>query len=424
MLKKEDNERLTRVGPGTPMGALLRRYWQPALLSSEIAEKDGPPVRIRLLGEDLIAFRDTKDRIGLIDAYCAHRRAPMFYGRNEDCGIRCVYHGWKFDVEGNCVDLPSLPADSPVKAKVHIKSYPAVDKAGVIWAYMGPADQVPPLPDYEWMRALPTHRHVSKNYQECNYLQALEGGLDTAHSSFLHNNVLGLKRNTVRNADVAPAIEVYPTQYGYQYVSLRNLNNEMRYVRVYHYVMPFQQMRGDVTDDAGGRSKVPKIDGHFWVPIDDYQTITWSWMYGYDKTVPITPEFAEQDEKRAGRGRDDFVPGTFKLLSNLSNDHRIDRQLQKTTTFTGITGVQTQDVAIQEGMGAIVDRSKEFLVPTDKAVIAMRRMMLEATYAVERGEKPPGLDPDSYRTVRPHDSVVPANVDWREALAEELVAKW
>jgi phthalate 4,5-dioxygenase len=125
MLKTEDNERLTRVGRGTPMGALLRRYWHPALLSSEIPERDGPPVRVRLLGEDLIAFRDSKDRIGMIDAYCAHRRAPLFYGRNEDCGIRCVYHGWKFDVEGNCVDLPSLPADSPVKAKVHITSYPA-----------------------------------------------------------------------------------------------------------------------------------------------------------------------------------------------------------------------------------------------------------------------------------------------------------
>ena len=165
MLKTEDNERLTRVGPGNPMGVLLRRYWHPALLSSEIPERDGPPVRVRLLGEDLIAFRDTQDRIGMIDAYCAHRRAPLFYGRNEECGIRCVYHGWKFDVEGNCVDLPSLPADSPVKAKVHIKSYPAIDKAGVIWVYMGPADQEPPLPDYEWMRALPTHRHVAKNYR-------------------------------------------------------------------------------------------------------------------------------------------------------------------------------------------------------------------------------------------------------------------
>ena len=254
--------------------------------------------------------------------------------------------------------------------------------------------------------------------------RALEGGLDTAHTSFLHNNVLGLKRFTVRNADVNPAIEVYPTNYGYQYVSVRKLNDEKTYVRVYHYVMPFQQMRGDVTDDAGERSKVPKIDGHFWVPIDDYQTITWSWMYGYDKSVPITSEFAERDEKRAGRGRDDFVPGTFKLLSNLSNHHRIDRQLQKTKTFTGINGVQTQDLAIQEGMEAIPDRSKEFLVASDKAIIAMRRMMLEATYAVERGEEPPGLDPDSYRTVRPHDSVIPAIVDWREALGEELVAKW
>ena len=205
---------------------------------------------------------------------------------------------------------------------------------------------------------------------------------------------------------------------------MRKLNDEKRYVRVYQYIMPFQQMRGDISNDHGDRSKVPKIDGHFWVPIDDYQTITWSWMYGDDKTVPITPEFAEQDEKRAGRGRDDFVPGTFKLLSNLSNDHRIDRSLQKTTTFTGITGVQTQDVAIQEGMGAIPDRSKEFLVASDKAVIAMRRMMLEATYAVERGEEPPGLDPDRLQNGSPARQRNPPNVDWREAFAEQLVAKW
>src|SRR5215208_2572121 len=415
MLSREDNERLCRVGPGTPMGEMMRRYWQPALLSWEVNENDGAPVRVRLLGEDLVAFRDTNGRVGLVDAYCPHRRAPMFYGRNEECGIRCVYHGWKFDVDGRCVEVPSLPENNPFIDKVRIKSYPTYEKAGVIFAYMGPLERLPGFPDYEWMRAPDTHRHVTKNYQASNYLQALEGGLDTSHSTFLHNNVLG-NRNTMRNRDPAPQIDVYPTNYGYSYVSTRKISEEDRYIRIYHYVMPFQQMRGDVTNDGGQRSKVPKIDGHFWVPIDDYQTHVWNWMYGIDEAAVITPEFAEMDEKRAGRGKDDYIPGTFKLKRNPSNDHLIDRNLQKTKTYTGIVGVGTQDVAVQEGMEPIADRTEEHLIWTDKAVMAMRRMLLEATRAVGRGEDPPGLDPASHSGIRPYDTVIKAGLDWRQEL--------
>ncbi len=405
------------------MGELLRRYWQPALLSWELDEKDGAPLRVRLLCEDLIAFRDTKGDIGLLDAFCPHRRAPLFYGRNEEFGLRCVYHGWKFDTDGNCVETPAEPADSRMREKVRIKHYPTTEKAGVIWAYMGPPGHMPPPPDYEWMRAPSTHRFVSKYYQECNYLQGLEGGLDTAHSTYLHNNVIGNERTT-RNIDGAPQIEVLPAEYGYSYVSTRRLNDDMRYIRAYQYIMPFQQMRGDITGDDGRRNKVPIIVGHFWMPIDDYQTHTWNWIYGYDESAPITPEFAAADEKRAGRGPDDFIPGTFKPKRNLSNDHMIDRELQKTTTFTGITGVGTQDSAVQEAMGPIVDRSKEHLGTSDKAVIAMRKLLLEATYAIERGEEAPGIDPKSHGNVRPYDAMVPAGVDWREAFADELVAKW
>jgi phenylpropionate dioxygenase-like ring-hydroxylating dioxygenase large terminal subunit len=423
MLSREDNERLCRVGPGTPMGEMMRRYWQPALLSWELKDNDGVPVRVRLLGEDLIAFRDTEGRIGLVDAYCPHRRAPMFYGRNEECGLRCVYHGWKFAVDGRCVDVPALPPNNPFIDKVRIKSYPTYEKAGVIFAYMGPPDRKPPFPDYEWMRAPDTHRFVSKNYQASNYLQALEGGLDTSHSSFLHNNVLG-NRNTMRNLDPSPQIDVYPTRYGYSYVSTRKISEEDRYIRIYHYVMPFQQMRGDVTGDGGQRSKVPKIDGHFWVPIDDHQTHVWNWMYGADETAEITSEFAEKDEKRAGRGKDDFIPGTFKLKSNPSNDHMIDRNLQKTKTYTGIVGVGTQDMAVQESMEPIVDRSQENLIWTDRAIMAMRKMMLEATRAVERGEDPPGVDPADHAGIRPYDTVIKAGVDWRKELAAELTPRW
>jgi phthalate 4,5-dioxygenase len=422
MLKHEDNERLVRVGPGTPMGTLLRRYWQPMLLSWELKENDGAPLRVDLLGEELLAFRATDGRIGLVDAYCPHRRAPLFYGRNEEHGLRCVYHGWKFNVDGRCVDLPCVVENARIRENVRIKSYPTFEKGGVIWAYMGPPERKPAPPDFEWMRAPATHRNVTKNYQQNNYLQSLEGGLDTSHSSFLHNQSIG-NNNTVRNRDGAPRIEVFPTDYGYSYVSFRNISNTEQYVRVYQYVMPFQQIRGDISDDYGTRKKVAKVDGHFWVPIDDHQTMTWNFVYGADESVPITPEFAEWEEARTGRGKDDFIPGTFKLKRNLSNDHMIDRALQK-KTFTGITGIATQDIALQEGMGPIVDRSKELLVGSDAAIVAMRRMLLAATHAVERGEDPPGLDPERTRHVRGHDSVIPIGVDWREALAGDLAAKW
>jgi len=422
MLKHEDNERLVRVGPGTPMGNLLRRYWQPVLLSWELSENDGPPVRVRVLGEDLIAFRDTNGRIGLLDALCPHRRAPMFYGRNEECGLRCVYHGWKFDVDGNCVELPTVADGERIKASITTTSYPCVEKGGAIWAYMGPKEHMPSEPDYEWMRAPPTHRFLSKNLQSNNYLQAMEGGLDTSHSSFLHNQTIG-NNKTVRNLDGAPRLEIFPTDYGYSYVSFRKFSETERYVRVYQWIMPLQQMRGDVTDDYGNRKQVPKIDGHFWVPVDDYHTMTWNFMYGVDQDVPITPEFAENDERRAGRCKDDFIPGTFQLRRNLSNDHMIDRELQK-TTYTGIVGIGTQDIGVQEGMGPIVDRTKEKLVGSDAAIVAMRRMLLEATHALETEGVVQGLKSPLARNARGYDCVIPADSDWRNAMATELAPSW
>lgn len=175
MLRPQENERLTRVGPGTPMGNVFRRYWIPALLSEELSEADGAPVRVRLLGEKLVAFRDTRGQIGLVEDACPHRRAPMFFGRNEECGLRCVYHGWKFDVEGECTDMPSEPPDSLFKSKVRIKSYPTWEGGGIIWTYMGPETLQPPPPDYELVRAPKTHRFASKTFEECNWLQCLEG---------------------------------------------------------------------------------------------------------------------------------------------------------------------------------------------------------------------------------------------------------
>jgi len=428
MLKPENNERLVRVGPGKPAGELMRRYWQPALLSEELPECDGPPVRVRLLCEDLVAFRDSAGRVGLIDAYCPHRRAPLFFGRNEECGLRCVYHGWKFNADGDCVDMPNEPSDTPMKARVKILAYPTVERGGVVWTYMGPPAEKPAPPDYEWTRAPSTHRFVSKTFEECNYLQALEGGLDTSHSSFAHNNHLGNKK-TLRNIDTAPRSDVEPTDYGYRYISTRNAGENRRYVRIYHYVMPNQQMRGAFTPLLADKNSdepyaTPKSDGHLWVPIDDEHTMVYNWACGRDESTPLLPEFRDRLETGAGRGPDDLIPGTYKLKRNRSNDYLIDRKIQKTETFTGIKGINTQDSALQEGMGPIVDRSKEHLGSSDKAIVILRRLMLEAIRAVERGEAPLGLDTQSHRNIRPYDAVIAGDTPWQEALASELVAKW
>ena len=422
MLSKKDNERLTRVSAGEPAGEMLRRYWQPALLSSELPDNDGAPVDVRLLGEDLIAFRDTNGKVGLVDAYCPHRRAPMFYARNEECGLRCVYHGWKFDVTGKCVEVPNEPAHSPMKDKVRIAAYPTFEGGGIVWAYMGPAEQMPAVPDYEWIRTPSTHRHVSKTFESCNYLQALEGGLDTSHSSFLHNNKLG-DNSALRQRDRAPQIDVYKTEYGYQYVSTRKAGEDGQYIRVYQYFMPTQALRGGVAH-ASQRNEPAKIDGHIWVPIDDTHTHVYNLMYGYDDAVAISPEFAEQFESFSGRGKEHLIPGTFKLKLNPSNKYEIDRQVQKTKTFTGIKGLNTQDFALQEGMGPIVDRSKEYLGTADKAIIEMRKLMLEATYEVEKGNAPRGTNAAACHSIRPFDGIVPAGQEWRDALAGELNAKW
>jgi phenylpropionate dioxygenase-like ring-hydroxylating dioxygenase large terminal subunit len=423
MLTVAENERATRVEPGTPGGKFFRRYWLPACLSTELPENDGAPLRVRLLGENLVAFRDTDGKVGLVEAYCPHRRAPLFFGRNEECGLRCVYHGWKFDQNGDCVDMPSEPTGTTLKAKVKILAYPTVEKGGVIWTYMGPKEEQPPKPDYEWLRAPSEKRNVSKTFENCNWLQGLEGGLDTAHSSFAHNNHMG-EKSVLRQRDRSPRIDVERTDYGYYYVSQRDIGADGSYVRVYHYVMPAQQMRANTMGWFGGRNEVPRLDGHIWVPIDDYTTHVYNWNCAYDSTIEMSDAWKAKREADMGRGMDDIIPGTFRLKKNQSNDYLINREMQKTKNFTGIVGVNTQDFALQEGMGPICDRSKEFLGTSDKAIVAMRRILLEGIATAENGDKPRGVDAQSYRMVRPHDRIVPKGQDWQDAFEEELKAKW
>jgi phthalate 4,5-dioxygenase oxygenase subunit len=212
MLPRKENEWLTRVGPATPMGDTLRRYWVPACLSTELAAPDCPPMRVKILGEDLVAFRDSDGRIGLLDEFCPHRRVSLFFGRNEECGLRCVYHGWKFDVEGNCLDQLNEPPEHQFKQHIHITAYPTVEYGGIVWAYMGPADKLPAPPKFAWTQVPETHRHVTKVVQECSWLQALEGGLDTSHAPIMHGSsrttpgAAGSSRPTPMSAPARPRL--------------------------------------------------------------------------------------------------------------------------------------------------------------------------------------------------------------------------
>jgi len=419
----EMNERLTRVGPGTPMGEALRRYWMPACLVEEVPVPDGAPVRVRLLGEDLVAFRDSSGEVGLVEAYCAHRRAPMFYGRNEECGLRCVYHGWKFDTQGACVDMPSEPPYSKFRLRVAIKAYPTYEAGGIVWTYMGPTREMPAPPDYEWLRAPETHRRVSKTGEHANVLQCIEGGIDTAHSSFAHNNDI-TNPKLLRSLDPHPTLEVDETDYGFRYGSIRHVSEDESYVRVYQFIMPNQQMRAGLVDAEGKSAPLPSLNGHVWVAIDDENSYVYNWKCSASDEFPISDEVWAAAEHYAGRGVEDRIPGTYWLKQNPSNDYLVDREVQRTKTFTGIAGLNTQDFALQEGMGGIVRRDLEALGSTDRAIQACRSLLLEAADDVEAGRAPRGADPEHAIAIRAGETLIPRGVPWRDATKDLTVAYW
>jgi phthalate 4,5-dioxygenase len=423
MLMQQDNETLTRVGRGTPMGELMRRYWVPALLSWELPEPDCPPVEVRLLGEDLVAFRQTDGRVGIVDERCPHRSASLFWGRNEENGIRCVYHGWKYDIEGQCVDMPSEPEATNFASKVKLQAYPAVEAGGVVWTYMGPKEKQPPLPLFEWTQAPETHRGLSKVLQDSNWLQALEGGIDTVHSNFLHYGrpgagdtgiAIGATRQRATGFSKAAIVEVMPTDYGYSYAGLRALPDGGYFVRGYHWVMPWYQLRGYSVD-----APKPRVNGHMWVPIDDEQTMVYNWTYTYG-SEPLS----EEERLLTGTGNqfgvDIDVENGFRSVRNRSNRYMIDRQVQKTRTFTGIAGTNTQDRAVQESMGPVADRTYERLGTTDRAIITARRMLLQAVKDVQAGGDPPGLG-ESYYRLRAVEQVIGESENWWEAMRARLL---
>ena len=373
MLTFEENELLVRTGPGTPMGSLMRRYWVPALFSDALPAPDCPPVRVKLLNENLVAFRATDGTVGLVDERCPHRNASMFFGRNEENGLRCVYHGWKFDTAGNCVDMPSEPSESNFKRKVTIEAYPCLERAGIIWTYMGPPALKPEFPELEWTKVPSNQRYATRHLQECNWFQAFEGGFDTSHLSFLHKGESnGAGRGLPRH------YEIVPMPFGFVSGSGRELENGGSSWTANVMAMPFHKVI----------SRVPGIDppigAHAWVPIDDENCMIYSVEFHPDRPL---------NDKEMERSKNwlyihaETLPGTDHCVRNLDNDFMIDRELQKSgKSYTGLLGFGIQDCGIQESMGPISDRTREHLGRYDRLVIHLRRILMSEVEGMEAGK--------------------------------------
>ena len=418
MITAEENELLTRIEGDTAMGHIMRRHWLPACLSEEVAQRDGKPVRFRLLGEDLICFRDSEGKLGVIDEFCRHRGASLAFGRNENCGLRCLYHGWKFDVNGNVVDMPSEPnAGEGLKADAKIKSYPVREAGGFVWTYMGPAEDMTEFEPPVWGSAPADKIAVVKMHTACNWAQVLEGSIDSAHSSSLHSTnmppaeVDGAKATATAwprpSKDKAPRIKFQKTDYGFRYAAIRTpiLNAETHdYIRTTLFVAPFS-----VVIPPNDQYKLAQM----LVPMDDENTMFY-WI-AFHETKGIS-----QDEWRhfcgAEVGKD--IDENWRKIRTLDNDFLQDREAMKAGDFTGIYGIPAQDMAMWESMGPIADRTKDYLGVSDGAVAQFRRIMIDAARDWQEkgvaigtpvaGRETPNSDLVSYERILPKED------DWRD----------
>ncbi len=412
MLSTKDNELMCRVGTGTLMGNFLRRFWLPVFPSEDLAGPDCDPREVRLLGEDLVAFRDTSGRVGLVEALCPHRRAPLFYGRNEEHGLRCIYHGWKFDVEGRCIDMPTEPAEFNPSAelrtsfqdKVRALSYPTQEAAGIVWAYLGPPDKRPELPDFEWMRVPAGQRYYITYNQRCNFVQAMEGDIDPVHGGFLHSSLAGSREDSIYErilkaggikddglvrgkgaiwesksnynyvlGDHAPRYTVKDTDYGIMAAAAHRAEPGNLYWRVYQWLMPYHTM-------------FSSVHGHLWIPVDDENTMVWCTSWSSDEPIPDAVRWGALHGEWPHVGTKD--PETGLLRAKRENHFYQDKEWQRSESYTGIRGTREQDTAVVEGMGALLDRSKEHLGTSDTIIIAMRRRLLNLAKALAKGREP------------------------------------
>lgn len=412
----QQNEILCRVEREAPMGKVMRHHWMPACMIEEVSDPDCTPLRVRLLGENMVVFRDTNGRVGALNEACPHRGASLAFGRNEECGLRCLYHGWKFDVDGNALDMFSEPVDARIRSIMKTRAYPARESGGFVWVWMGDPAAARDFDPPNWAAAPAEKISIMKMHAACNWAQVLEGSIDSAHSSSLHSSNMptatGVSGSTATDttwlrpsADKSPRIEIEKTPFGFRYVAIRKpiVNADQQdYVRMTLFVAPFTV-------------HIPPNDQYnlsqMLVPIDDVNTMFY-WIAWHP-----TKGIAQDAWRRfcvAEVGKD-VEPVTFRKIRNRENGYLQDRAAMRAGDFTGIHGIPMQDMAMWESMGPIADRSHDRLGSSDKAIATFRMQMLRAAQAAQRGEPVIGTTEPRvpHAKLASFEGMLPKGVDWR-----------
>jgi phenylpropionate dioxygenase-like ring-hydroxylating dioxygenase large terminal subunit len=418
-MTEEENKLLTETGPGTPCGELMRRYWQPAALSEEL-KAGSPPLPIKLLSEELVLFRDDQGRLGLIDAHCAHRGADLSYGRLEDGGLRCIYHGWLYDVNGKIIDMPGeVGGGTNFRDSIWHKAYPVEERAGVIFTYMGPG-KPPAFPNYEFFTVPETYVHATKLFHDCNYLQANEGNIDLLHVSFLHFSDKDRQPGTLAptlgrlsgrgNAPGAETTAADLTDCGLRVCKLRRLSPDQIYIRVLEFVIP-NSCAAPARQEAGMGYLV-----NWHVPIDDVSH--WKYMFLFKRNEPLDKEMVLRE-----RFTFEMTPD-YKSKLNQSNRYYQNRDAMKAESYSG-TGYnfQLHDLLITESQGAVQDRTREHVVPSDAPLVASRKLLLKAIQDVQRGLEPPRMgkiaNGSRLRNIVSIYGTIPSSSDWKAYCREK-----
>jgi phthalate 4,5-dioxygenase len=424
MLTTEENDLLCRIEGDAPMGQLMRRHWTPVCLIEEVSEPDGAPVKARAFGEDLVVFRDTEGRVGVMDEYCPHRRVSLVYGRNEDCGLRCLYHGWKMDVQGNVIEMVSEPAASTMAQKVKHKAYTTKEWGGLVWVYMGPQDAIPEFTPPAWAPTAEIRVSIAKVLIPCNWAQILEGAIDSAHSSSLHSSDFvparvggaeATSKNWLRpSTDKAPRMQIERTSYGFRYAALRRpITNAAThdYIRSTVFVAPATALI-----PPNNLYNVANIN----VPMDDTSTAFYFIAWGDPKTTPETETWRVFLGQQVGIDLDK----QYRPLRNKENHFWQDREAMKAGNFTGIKGFPNQDIAMWVTMGPIANRSDDRLGASDQAVVEFRRVMLDAVKDFTAGNTAIGTAELAIpRHICSYQAIVPKETDWREFSARYVWGK-
>jgi phthalate 4,5-dioxygenase len=408
MLSAQENECLTRVTGDASMGRMMRRYWVPACLDEEVAQAGGTPRRIRIFGTPLVAFRDSEGRLGILDEHCPHRLASLALGRNEEGGLRCVYHGWKFDVYGGCMEMPTEPPGYSFRDRMRTRSYPIREAGGLVWTYLGEPGTEPPFPAYDWTAMPKEQVAIIKAGERVNYLQAVEGSIDSSHSWFLHRDTIwDWKKRSEISSDLSPKLEAQDEAYGFRYGAIRrpNANPETeKYVRVTQFVLPFTALIPRPLD------RTEPAHAQIFVPVDDTHTMLYGIFFSQNG-APV--DQAAQRRKHHVVPGVDLDPSWFRFVS-VDNWFNQDREAMKHDSYTGIKGFINQDMACQESMGPIVDRTQEHLGTSDVAIIRMRRRMLEALRRFDANEPLIGHDPAiPFGRLRGDQKVIAIDEPWQ-----------